>query len=96
MSMINDQFMNQLFVFPISDRLEKCIPEMGDDTLTYEENGYYVFERNGQCYVVPERDVNGNWKKVFDMDLFRVLYFIYGDEFMMYSELPEQIAEAEK
>lgn len=90
---INNQILNLAFCFPISNRSERCIPEMGDDTLSYEENGYYVFERNGQYYVIPERDSHGNWVQPMEYNMLVLLQFIFGDDLIPYKDLPQEVIE---
>lgn len=86
----NDSVLDLAFCFPLNSRLEKCMGELGDDTLTYEENGMFVFERNSTWYAVPERDSFGNWIHTMDWDTFKLLQFVHGDNFIPVRELPQE------
>lgn len=87
----NDVLLNQAFCAPIESEDAKCNPNLGDENLTYEENDYFIFERLGQWYFVPERDKHGNWIRTIKWDKFLLLQSLFGIEFKPYSELPEEV-----
>jgi len=86
----NDILLNKAFCAPISSEDAKCHPDLGDGRKSYKNNDYYVFNRNGQWYFVPERDENGNWTHTITWERFLLLQSIFNDELKPISELPSE------
>lgn len=84
---INDLMMNQAFCINVN--LDDGCHDVFEKTGTYREN-FYTFTRNEKDYIVPERDLHGNWTHAIDWARFMELQSIFPDNFMPISALPKE------
>lgn len=90
---------------PIESDTAKCHPDLGDGRTSYYNNGYYIFERSNQWYVVLERqdtvkmlidgimqDVpTGNFTQELTMERIKLLVDLFGwDNLIEYNNLPKE------
>ena len=75
----NSFYINRAFCIPIESEDAKCHADLGDPELSYEDNGYLVFQRGTQWYFTPEADKFGG-NRTMTSDKLDILRELFGKE----------------